>query len=77
MPVEIRELIIKATIALDWDNQTVKENKENIVCLMLPGREDIATYVEGYFRQHNTKTLEFDQSKLSAFLIEWQASLLK
>ena len=77
MPVEIKELIIKATIAVDWDNQTIKENKENIVCLVLPGREDIETYVEGYFRQHNTKSLRFDQSKLSAFLIEWQTSLLK
>ena len=77
MPVEIRELIIKASIALDWDNQTVKENKETIVCLRLPGKEDIATYVEGYFRQNNTKALMFDQSTLSAFLIEWQASLLK
>ena len=77
MPVEIKELIIRATIALDWDNQTIKENKENIVCLILPAREDIERHVEEYFRQHNTKSLRFDQSKLSAFLIEWQASLLK
>ena len=77
MPVEIKELTIKATIAIDWDNQTVKEDKENIVCLRLPNKEDIKTYVNGYFRQHSTKTLVFDQSKLSAFLVKWQASLLK
>ncbi|MEP6926057.1 MAG: DUF5908 family protein [Ginsengibacter sp.] len=77
MPVEIRELIIKATIALDWENQTVQENQENIVCLRLPGKESIATYVEEYFRQHEAKELKFDQSTLTAFLVEWQDSLLK
>ena len=77
MPVEIRELVIKAVVALDWDNKTVTETKENIVCLRLPADKDIAAYVNEYFREHNSKTLLFDQSKLSAFLIEWQASLLK
>ena len=77
MPVEIRELVIKALVALDWDHKTVEETKENIVCLRLPAEDDIAAYVREYFRKHNYKTLEFDQSKLSAFLVEWQASLLK
>ena len=77
MPVEIRELIIKATVAIDWDNQTVQENNDNIVCLKLPGKKEIKKYARGYFKQQNSKTLEFDQSKLSDFLVEWQASLLK
>ena len=77
MPVEIRELVIKATIALDWENKTVKETEENIVCLKLRDDKDIATYVKEYFNQHKAKTLSFDQSELSAFLLEWQASLLK
>ncbi|MEP7143121.1 MAG: DUF5908 family protein [Ferruginibacter sp.] len=77
MPVEIRELVIKAQVALDWENKTATGAEENIVCLRLPGDKDIATYVKEYFRQHKAKTLLFDQSKLSAFLVEWQGSLLK
>ena len=77
MPVEIRELVIKAVVALDWDKKTAEETKENIVCLRLPANEDISEYVREYFREHNSKTLLFDQSKLCAFLIEWQSSLLK
>lgn len=77
MPVEIRELVIKAMVALDWENKTVNETEENIVCLRLPGDKAIAAYVNEYFMLHKAKTLLFDQSKLSAFLIEWQASLLK
>ena len=77
MPVEIRELVIKALVALDWENKTVTETEENIVCLKLPGEKQIAIYVEEYFRQRRAKTLMFDQSQLSAFLLEWQASLLK
>ena len=77
MPVEIRELTIKATLALDCDNQTIKENDENIVCLRLPDNEKISKYVEQYFKQNKSRSIEFDQSKLSAFLAEWQASLLK
>ena len=64
-------------VALDWENKTVNEAEENIVCLRLPGDKAIATYVNEYFMQHKAKTLLFDQSKLSAFLIECQASLLK
>ena len=77
MPVEIREVIIKATLALDRENQTVSENKENIVCLILPTGEDMVAYVKRYFKKHKAKTLSFDQSKLSTFLLEWQASLVK
>jgi hypothetical protein len=77
MPVEIRELTIKATLAVDWENQTVSENKEKIVCLILPTGQDIAAYVERYFKKHKAKTLPFDQSRLSAFLLEWQVSLVK
>ncbi|MBC7886327.1 MAG: hypothetical protein H7Z13_00450 [Ferruginibacter sp.] len=77
MPVEIRELTIKAMVALDWENKTVKETDENIVCLKLPGDKHIAAYVKEYFRQTRSKTVMFDQSKLAAFLSEWQASLLK
>lgn len=77
MPVEIRELVIKALVALDWENKTVTETGENIVCLKLPGDKHIGAYVQGYFEQHKAKVLSFDQSKLSAFLSEWQASLLR
>jgi hypothetical protein len=55
----------------------VSENKENIVCLILPTGEDIATYVKTYFKKRKAKTVSFDQAKLSAFLLEWQASLVK
>lgn len=77
MPVEIREITIKAMVAFDWENKTVKEIEENIVCLKLPGNKVISAYVKEYFKQHKAKTKLFDQSKLSAFLLEWQASLLK
>jgi hypothetical protein len=77
MPVEIRELVIKATVALDWENKTVTEGEENIVCLRLRDEKAIAMYVKQYFEQQRAKTLSFDQSKLAAFLVEWQASLLK
>jgi len=77
MPVEIRELVIKAVVALDWENKTVNETEENIVCLKLPGDKAIAAYVQEYLSQHKAKALWFDQSKLSAFLMEWQDSLLK
>jgi hypothetical protein len=77
MPIEIRELVIKATVALDWENKTVTEMEENIVCLRLPGDKYIAAYVKQYFKQQRLKALSFDQLKLTAFLVEWQASLLK
>jgi hypothetical protein len=77
MPVEIRELVIKALVALDWENKTATGTEENIICLKLPGDKQIANYVKQYFRQQKAKTLLFDQSKLAAFLLEWQASLLK
>ncbi|MEO8763411.1 MAG: DUF5908 family protein [Ginsengibacter sp.] len=77
MPVEIKELIIKATIAIDWENQTVEENQESTVYMKLPGKEEIKKYVKGYFRQQNSRILEFDQSKLADFLVKWQASFLE
>ncbi|MGI8584254.1 MAG: hypothetical protein ACR2KX_18835 [Chitinophagaceae bacterium] len=77
MPVEISELVIKAIVALDWDTKTLEQTKENIVCLRLPSNEVIDAYVKEYFRESKNKTLVFDQSKLSSFLVEWQASLLK
>ncbi len=77
MPVEIRELVIKATVALDWENKTVQETNENIVCIKWPGEKAIAVYVEAYFNQYKEKELMFDQSRLRAFLLEWQASLIK
>ena len=57
MPVEIRELVIKAMVALDWENKTVNETEENIVCLRLPGDKAIAAYVNEYFMLHKAKTL--------------------
>lgn len=77
MPVEIRELVIKAMVALDWENKTVTEAEQDIVCLRLPDEKAIANYVKQYFEQQKAKTLSFDQSKLSIFLAEWQTSLLK
>ncbi len=72
MPVEIRELVIKAVVAVDWENKTIDESKENIVC----AKEDVAGYVNEYFRKNNSRTLLFDQSKLCDFILEWQASLV-
>ena len=77
MPVEIKELVIKALVAFDCENKTVTATNENIVCLTLPDNKQIAGYVGALFNQHKAKTISFDQSKLTAFLIEWQASLLK
>ena len=77
MPVEIKELVIKATVALDWENKTITDTGDDIVCLRLPDEKKIALYVREYFSQYKAATLTFDESKLSAFLMEWQASLLK
>ena len=77
MPVEIRELVIRATVGLDWENKTVTEKEENIVCLRLRNEKTISSYVKKYFKKQKVKTLLFDQSKLAAFLLEWQGSLLK
>ena len=77
MPIEIRELVIKATVALDWDNKTVNETQENIVCLRLPSEEQISRYVRDYFMKNESKTLVFDERKLLGFMAEWQSSLLK
>ncbi len=77
MPVEIKELVIRATVALDWENKTIAQTEENIVCLRLPQPKAIEAYVYEYFQQQKAKTLIFDQSKLSLFLLEWQATLVK
>jgi hypothetical protein len=77
MPVEIKELVIKATVALDWENKTITDTGDDIVCLRLPSEKKIALYVHEFFSQHKAETLTFDESKLSAFLVEWQAFLLK
>jgi Family of unknown function (DUF5908) len=76
MPIEIKELVIKATIALDCENKTATQVPENIICLRLPNEKGIKTYVNEYFNRHKAKTLMFDQQQLAAFIIEWQASLL-
>lgn len=77
MPVEIKELVIKALVAFDCENKTITPVAENIVCLTLPDNKQIAVYVSAFFNQHKAKTMSFDQLKLTAFLLEWQASLLK
>ncbi|GEM_PF-3964913 len=77
MPVEIRELIIKASVALDWENKTATETDQNIVCLRLRNEKEMASYVKDYFTQNKARTLSFNQSELAAFLLEWQSSLLK
>ena len=77
MPIEIRELVIRATVALDWANQTANQTEGDIVCLKLPDDKKIAAYVKEYFRQQKAKAISFDQAKLTAFLVEWQAGLLK
>ncbi|MEO6733105.1 MAG: hypothetical protein ABIN01_17910 [Ferruginibacter sp.] len=77
MPIEIREVVIKATIALDWENKTVNETNQNIVCLRLPDADSMSAYVKTYFEQRKAKTISFDQSTLSTFLLEWQSFLLK
>lgn len=77
MPVEIKELVIKATVAFDWENKTITDTGEDIVCLQLPAEKKIALYVHEYFNQHKAVSLTFDAGKLTAFLMEWQASLLK
>ena len=64
-------------VALDWDNKTVNETQENIVCLRLPSEEQISRYVRDYFIKNESKTLVFDESKLLSFMAEWQSSLLK
>ena len=45
MPVEIKELVIKATVALDWENKTITDTGDDIVCLRLPDEKKIALYV--------------------------------
>ena len=70
MPVEIKELVIKALVAFDCENKTVTAATENIVCLRFPDNKEIAAYVSTYFNQHKAKTMLFDQSKLAAFLVE-------
>jgi hypothetical protein len=77
MPVEIKELVIKATVAIDWENKTVTETGDDIVCLRLPNQKVITNYVSQYFNQERAKTLSFDQATLAVFLAEWQTSLLK
>jgi Family of unknown function (DUF5908) len=76
MPIEIKELVIKATIALDCENKTATQMSENIICLRLHNEKGIETFVNEYFSRHKAKTLMFDQQKLAAFIMEWQASLL-
>ncbi|MEJ7671618.1 MAG: hypothetical protein WKF59_02630 [Chitinophagaceae bacterium] len=77
MPVEIRELVIKAIVALDWDSKILEQTKENIVCLRLPSNEVIDAYVKEYFRESKNKTLVFDQSKLSSFTVQWRGFTIK
>jgi hypothetical protein len=76
MPIEIKELVIKATIALDCENKIATQVPENIICLCLPNEKSIETYVNNYFIRHKAKTLMFDQVQLAAFIMEWQASFL-
>jgi Family of unknown function (DUF5908) len=76
MPVEIKELIIKATVAVDWENQTVSTVSEDEVCLKFPVNKEIVSYVKKYFKKNKTKKLLFDKSELSSFLIEWKDSLI-
>ena len=77
MPVEIKELVVKALVALDCENKTVTPASDNIVCPTLPDNKEIEVYVSAFFNQQKAKTISFDQSKLIAFLVAWQASLLK
>lgn len=77
MPVEIRELVIKATVAVDWNNQTVTTFNKDEVCIKLPLNKEVVAYVKKYFRKSKTKELLFDESRLSEFLIEWKKSLLE
>jgi len=74
MPVEIRELVVKATVAVDWENQTVNI-KDDEDCLKLPADKEIVSYVKKYFKKNNAKKLSFTRSALSDFLITWKGSL--
>ncbi len=73
MPVEIRELVIKATIGVDWENKTINDSSAKSGCPQLPTPEEIAAFVNEYFRDRNAKSLTFDQRQLSTFLREWLA----
>ena len=77
MPVEVKELVIKALVVFDCENKTVTQAGENIVCLKWPDEKHITNYVSKYFKQRKAGELSFDQPALAAFLLEWQASLLK
>jgi len=75
MPVEIKELVIKATVTVDWEKQTITAEKKDEICIKLPVNKEIISYVKKYFRKNKTKKLVFNKSGLSAFLIEWKDSL--
>ena len=76
MPVEIKELIIKATVAIDWNNQTLTTVNKDEGCIKLPGNKEVVTYVKKYFRKNKTKKLLFDVSRLAEFIIEWKESII-
>jgi predicted house-cleaning NTP pyrophosphatase (Maf/HAM1 superfamily) len=76
MPLEIKELIIRATVAVDWENKTVSAINDKEVCFKVPPDKEIISYVEKYFRKNKTKKISFDKPELSAFLIEWKNSLI-
>lgn len=75
MPIEIRELIIKATVAVDWENQSVTTVKEKKDCPKLPTNKEIDNYVMKYFRKNGSQKIVFDRAALSAFLIKWKDSV--
>jgi uncharacterized ubiquitin-like protein YukD len=75
MPVEIKELIIKATVAIDWNNQTLTTVNKDEACIKLPNNKEVVIYVKKYFKINKTKKLLFDESRLSDFLIEWKESI--
>jgi hypothetical protein len=77
MPIEIKELIIKATVAVDWENQTVSDVNNKDAFLRLPLNKEIVLYVRSYFRKNKIKKILFDETELSAFLVEWKDSLIR
>ena len=77
MPLEIKELTVKATLAVDWDNQTVSVVNGDDACLKFPVNKEIVSYVKKYFKKKKTKKLLFNRSELSAFLIEWKDSIVE
>jgi hypothetical protein len=76
MPIEIKELVIRAAVAVDWENQTVTAINEDESCFKLPVNKEIVSYVKKYFKKKKTKKLLFNRPELSAFLIEWKDSLI-